>query len=324
MLAPVGAALAAAVLMAGCGGGGKKSSSTTSGSTTTAKQTKPKAKPTLQQTVRTGSGKFASSVGATNGDTVQFRTVVPPAKHPGPVSLKIQQKNGRIQVTASANHQKSTATVTTSGLKLSRIHYACDLPPAPSFCPVSHLSSTSNGYQLQFPVKRGAPTLLAGLVSSKAPPAPKLKPTTTAVVSPYVLTQKIRVTTPSKSGSAQASKPTSAATVHPGDVVTLSTYVGGKTAGALQPVTVTINQGPAKTVTIIATEPGGTATHATISGANGAKIALTDARYNCFLPPDPTFCPSSTLVVGHRKYDVTFRVTPNKSPVDLVAKVQPG
>jgi hypothetical protein len=143
------------------------------------------------------------------------------------------------------------------------------------------------------------------------------------VVAPYTLTQKVKVTTPSKSGGS-ASKPTSAATVHPGDVVTLSTYVGGKVSGALQPVTITINQGPASSLTIGATEPGGQATHATISGASGAKIALTDARYNCFLAPDPTFCPASKVAVGHRKYDITFRASPNKSPVEVVANVRAG
>jgi hypothetical protein len=315
--------LAAVVLIAGCGGGGKKTSTTTSSTTTTAKQTTPKPKPKLEQTVRIdkAGSKYASQVGATNGDIVEFRTVVPPAKHPGPVTLKLTQKNGRIEATASANHQTSTATVVGSGLEMSRVHYACQLPPTPSFCPAKHSSSSKTGYQLQFAAVRKAPILVAARVATKAPPAAKLKPTSSAAVAPYKLTQKIKVT--AKSGGS-TSKPTSAATVHPGDVVTLSTYVGGKVSGALQPVTISINQGPAKSVTISATAPGATATHATVAGASGAMISLTDPRYNCFLAPDPTFCPASKVTVGHRKYDITFRVSPNKSPVEVVANVQAG
>jgi hypothetical protein len=320
---PAGAAVAAVVLIAGCGGGGKKTTTTTTSATTTAKQTTPKAKPKLEQTVRVdkSGAKYASSVGATNGDIVQFRTVVPAAKHPGTVTLTLTQKNGRIEATASANHQTSTAAVVGSGLKMSRVHFACELPPTPSFCPAKHSSSSKTGYQLQFPAVRKAPIIVAARVGTTAPPAPKLKPASSAAVSPYKLTQKVKVATPK---STSTSKPTSAATVHPGDVVTLSTYVGGKVSGALQPVTISFEQGPAKSVTVTATEPGGSATHATISGAGGAKISLTDPRYNCFLPPDPTFCPSSKVSVGHRKYDITFRVSPNKSPVEVVANVQAG
>jgi hypothetical protein len=321
-LAFIGLALLMVVGIAACGGGHK--TTTTKTTATKTKRHRHKAKPKVTETVRLdkAGAKFQASLAASTGDVVEFRTVIPPKGPGNTAQLMITNVAGHISISARAHHQTSTATVTSanhSPVVLSGIHYACPVPPTPSFCPGRH-RVTKSGYQLQFPIRPKAPIIvLAKLSLSTSPPARKIKPSSSAVVSTYTITEKVKAVGP-KSPARVKFEPT--AVVKAGDSVDFETHVGGKVSGAPQPVTITIPQGPASTLTITASVPGGAPSHATITAAGGAHIALVLPHFTCFLPPYPTFCPASRTQFGNRAYKLVFQATPNISPIIVVVKAQ--
>jgi hypothetical protein len=203
---------------------------------------------------------------------------------------------------------------------LSAIHYTCEAPPTATFCPAQNVVTNSSGYQLQFPIRRATPILvLAKVALSTTPPAKKLRPTTSAVVPAYKVTETVRAVSPKSTATV---KPAPSSPVAAGDVVMFETHAGGKLSGAPQPVTVTIPQGPAKTLTITASVPGGAPSHATLTAASGTRIALVEPRFTCFLPPFPTFCPASKVQLTKKTYTLVFEATPNNSPIVVVARAQ--
>jgi hypothetical protein len=94
--------------------------------------------------------------------------------------------------------------------------------------------------------------------------------------------------------------------------------------GALQPVTVTINQGPAKTITISAHASGGPPSGATVKSASGSPITIVLARYNCYVPPTPTFCPAARVAAPPHRYSLTFMAAPGTATIEIQAKVEAG
>jgi hypothetical protein len=111
--------------------------------------------------------------------------------------------------------------------------------------------------------------------------------------------------------------------VHPGDTAVIRVAVTGTVVGAPQPLTVKFAQGPAKSIDVSASISGGTPSTATITSANGHRIALVSPKYGCSLPPYPTFCPGTNIKAKSRKYSVTFNGLP-KVAVALTVVVQSG
>jgi hypothetical protein len=111
--------------------------------------------------------------------------------------------------------------------------------------------------------------------------------------------------------------------VHPGDIVQIRIAVAGTVAGAPQPLALKFDQGPAKTLNVSASVPGGTPSNATITSASGGRIAIVSPRYSCYLPPYPTFCPASHIKAESHKYALTVNAIP-KVAVVIGGVVQAG
>jgi hypothetical protein len=111
--------------------------------------------------------------------------------------------------------------------------------------------------------------------------------------------------------------------VHPGQVVTMLGRLKGVSSGAPQRVTMSFDQGPAKTLTLKVSVHGGKTASATIRGAGGSTIALVDPRYSCYLPPLSTFCPALSSSASSHHYSVTFSSSP-ATTVELNAVAQAG
>ncbi len=331
MLASVASAVCAAVVLAACGGGGHKTTTTTTTNTTTTATTPVKAKPKpapLTATVEVAKATAAASTSATakNGDIVEFRTRVPVVKGKRHVTVTVtlsQSPASKWTMTATAAGQKAHATLTSANGKaliLSELHYTCTLPPLPSFCPARKVTSGTKKLSMQFTT---APTTPVTLVAT-AGPISGGHPTTapgTLVVPAYDVTALVLAHAPGASSSAKPSPTTSA---RAGDVVLLRARLkGGKGSenGAPQPLTLTFDQGPAKTLNVSAGVPGGAVSHATITSANGKPIAIVTPRYTCYLPPTLTFCPVSKVTAASHRYSVTFPGSP-KTEVTLEALVQ--
>jgi hypothetical protein len=53
---------------------------------------------------------------------------------------------------------------------------------------------------------------------------------------------------------------------------------------------------------------GGKGSTATVTGASGAKIRLSQLRYSCFAPPAATFCPLTSVKATRARYVVKAKV----------------
>lgn len=331
MVASVASVACAAIVLAACGGGGHKTTTTTTTNSTTTATAPVKAKPKpapLSATIEVAKATTPASTTATakNGDIVEFRTRVPVVKGKRHVTVTVnlsQSPASKWTMTATAAGQNAHATLTSGdgkALVLSELHYTCTLPPVPSFCPARKLKSASNNLSMQFTTTPAAPVTLVATVG----PISGAHPTTlpgTLVVPAYDVTALVLAHAPGASSTAKPSPTTSA---RPGNVVLLRARLkGGKGSenGAPQPVTLTFDQGPAKTLNLAAGVPGGAVSHATITSATGKPIALVTPRYTCYLPPTLTFCPASRVTAASHKYSVTFPGTP-KTDVTLEAVVQ--
>jgi hypothetical protein len=327
--------VAVAVLaIAGCGGSSSKSSATTTSTTTTTGTTKKKshvAKAAISETLRSvkGAKTFASSLAVKAGDAVQLRTILPgkPTDPAQKVQLKIDmRKAGTITVTATANGQSSTATITPSkkSLKLAELRYTCELPPTPTVCPASSVKGGASGYQLQFSVRPHSALALVGLMSTTtAPPSSKLPAAGTSVVPPYKVVEKVRAVAPNPGGPAKTAAPfATSAAAHPGDLVVLATHLAAKLKGAPQTVTVKFSPGPSKSITVTASVSGGTASTATITSATGSPISLALPRYTCFVAPYPTFCPLKSVHAGNGQDTIQLSASPSTPAFALIATAQ--
>jgi hypothetical protein len=330
MLGSVASVACAAIVLTACGGGGHKTTTTTPKTTTTATtpvKAKPKPAP-LSATVEVAkaAGPASSTATAKNGDIVEFRTRVPVVKGKRHVTVTVnlsQSPASKWTMTATAAGQKAHATLTSTNGKaliLSELHYTCTLAPVPSFCPARKVTSASKKLSMQFTTAPATPVTLVATVGPISGAHPTTPPGT-LVVPAYAVTALVLAHAPGASPSAKPSPTTSA---RPGDVVLLRARLkGGKGSenGAPQPVTMTFDQGPGKTLNLSAGVPGGAVSHATITSANGKSIALVTPRYTCYLPPTLTFCPATTVTAASHRYSVTFPGTP-KTEITLEAVVQ--
>ena len=331
MLASVASVAGAAIVLTACGGGGHKTTTTTPKTTTTTATTPVKTKPKpapLSATVEVAkaAGPASSTATAKNGDIVEFRTRVPVVTGKRHVTVTVnlsQSPASKWTMTATAAGQKAHATLTSTNGKaliLSELHYTCTLAPVPSFCPARKVTSASKKLSMQFTTTPATPVTLVATVGPISGAHPTTPPGT-LVVPAYAVTALVQAHAPGASSSA---KPTPTTSARPGDVVLLRARLkGGKGSenGAPQPVTMTFDQGPGKTLNLSAGVPGGAVSHATITSANGKSIALVTPRYTCYLPPTLTFCPATTVTAASHRYSVTFPGTP-KTEITLEAVVQ--
>jgi hypothetical protein len=68
---------------------------------------------------------------------------------------------------------------------------------------------------------------------------------------------------------------------------------------------------------------GGKGSTATVRGASGKKVRLTDLRYSCFAPPAPTFCPLDSVRADAARYVVKAKVRRGR-PVVLTFTARSG
>jgi hypothetical protein len=327
-------AVALAVGLTACGGGSSsKTGSTTSTTATKKKKKKNKpAKPTfiVEKVAVSGSnGKPAPATTAKPGDNVVFLTQVPAAKSNAPVTVSLSFPAGpstNLTVKAGIKGHSAQATLSGAGgkaLTLLRLHYHCSLPPAPGFCPPHNVKTSSRGAKFQVNVKHGVSVAIEATVGPVSLPPSKVKTPGQNVAPAYRITELLRAIPPgSKSKNPPA--PAASATVHPKDTVQMLTRVAGRVKGAKQPVTISFGQGPASSLTVSASVPGGATSTATIKSANGSKITLVLPFYTCYLPPNPTFCPVTHTSTASHRYSVTIPAAPGASVPVVLGTVGAG
>lgn len=326
-----------AILLAGCGGSSHKASTThttthsttthtSSGKTPVAPKTAPLAE--LIQVTKQKSPASPSARAAT-GDGVEFLTKVPGTPSGPPVKVHLDfshQSATKWTVTASAKGQKSTATLTSKNgqpLVFGSLRYGCALPPAATFCPARHVVATATDIKAQFSSTPSMPIVVAGLVGP-ATTAPTAAAPSTLLAPTYTVQTTVLDIPKHKAAGAAPVRLGQTATAHPGDSLILRVSVTGRVVGAPQPVTLNLDQGPAKSLTVSAGVPGGSTSTATITSATGGRIGIVLPHYGCALPPAPTFCPPSSVKAGSHKYTVTFDATPKVPPIVITSVVQGG
>ncbi len=321
------AVVVAAFGLAACGGASKSTTSTTK-STTTATHTTPAHATIPLESVRVDpSQTYAVSGTANPADAVSFRTVVPPTEKGSPVHIKLEAGPAKtLTVTATVGSKSGTTTLSSASgksLSLLDVHYSCTLPPVPSFCPAQSTKKNAHGYTLQFSSRAAAAIQVSALVGPLNLPKPQVTPAGTSVVPPYTVTEVLRVRTPGATTSSAAQPPaTPTVSAKPGQLVVMYSELKASVHGAKQPITVTINQGPAKSLTITAAAKGGAASTATVKSATGAPIALVLPHYTCYVTPTPTFCPASSIKAAPHRYTVTFAAAPGTATIELQALAQ--
>ncbi len=331
-----------ALTLAGCGGGSHKPKAKTttakpSQTTTTAntKGTAPPVPTTVTETIHSAvpGTQWQSAFTVKPGDKFAFRTTIPGTATSKPARVKLTIQSGpsrKLTLTATAKGHTSTATLTSATGKpvtLVGLRFACLLPPQPSFCPAHQVTQNKSGYRLKFTTGHLAPVLISGIVGPvTTPPAAKARPFGQSVVPPYVLAETARVVVPTTTAKKPATPvpPTSTVSAKPGATIDLRTRLTGPFAGAAQKLTITLDQGPGKTITATATVPGGKPARATITSATGAPIALVLPRFVCNLPPVATFCPAGSVAAHAHRYTLSFLVAPVSGPIDITAKLQAG
>lgn len=319
--------ISTATLVAACGGAHKSKTSTTRSTVapTTRTRRKAKPKPVVEEVRRPGTKAYAGSVVAHPGEQLVLHTLLG-AKGRQKVSLTIGTGPSKtLSIAATTRGHTSTATVTSSTgkpLTLMKIHYSCALPPAPTFCPASGITANRKRVRVNFTTTRTAPITVLAVVGPVSTPIPAVHNPGVTVVPPYTVTELVRALP--KNAKPPVGQPSSSATVHPGDSLVLISRVTSHLRGATQPIKITIDQGPARSVTVSASAPGGQPANATVRSATGSPIALVLARYVCYLPPYPTFCPPLATKVASHRYSLTVAAAPGTAAPVVLATVQAG
>jgi hypothetical protein len=282
----------------------------------------------LRQTVIVAKrgARAGSAVKIKKGALLAFRTTAPGVPGSGPVAVTLKISRGpaaKLTVAASAQGKQSTATLTSATgkpLTLLLPQYTCELPPSPSFCPGHNAHVNSDRIQIQFKTDPAIPIVIAAIAG--APTSSPAAPKSGSLVAPaYTVTQFVSAhAAGAKPGS---TVPSTTAVARPGDVVMLRTRLLGILRAAPQPLTISFDQGPATTLHVSASVPGGAKSTATIKAAGGSPIALVRLHYVCLLPPTPSFCPASKVIAGSHHYSVTFPASP-LTGVTLQASAQAG
>jgi hypothetical protein len=326
--------LVTALGFAACGGSTHKTVTSSAAKSATTSLTKSKSAPSakLSETVEvpapTG-GRLASTAAAKPGDAVLFHTSLSGTSH-STVRLSLTQGPGPgWSVTATAGGHKSTAKITSSTrrkLTLVDLRYSCLLPPSPTFCPASHVSRTAGGgYQLQFRATPSTGVTVAATIGPAANPAPTAVSPGTANAPPYGVVA-VSLAEPSNPASASTAKVHFAGSVKAaaGDILLLAARVTGDSKGSPQPLTITVDRGPSRTLVASASVPGGRTETTTIRSTTGAPITIASAYYECYVAPTATFCPATSVHARAGAYTVTFPVSPVTPAIVLHTRLQQG
>jgi hypothetical protein len=315
------------VTLGACGGSHKTATHNSTHATTTHTQA-PKAppKPIVQEVRGPGGGAYSSSIVAHPGEQLVLHTLIS-GQGTQNVSLAIPAGPGKsLAIVATIGSHTSSANVASADgkpLTLTQLRYSCSLPPAPSFCP-AHATSHDHSYSVRFATTRAAGVTLLALVGPVAKPVPTVRNPGSAVVPPYTVTELVRAVPAHGGAPPKSALPTGSATVRPGDSLVMISRVTSRLRGATQPITVTVDQGPATSVVISAHASGGQTSTATIKSGTGSPITLVLPRYLCYLPPYPTFCPAISAKVASHRYSLTFAAAPGTSPPVVLATVEAG
>jgi hypothetical protein len=332
LLALLGATITIAITLTACGGSSKSptntTATTTTSTTTTAKKKHKGPPPFMISVARSTSDKTpGSSVTAKPGDALAFNTRVSKSKSKTvTVTLTVPTASSKsLTLQAAAEGHTSKVTVTSLGgksISLVRLRYACLLPPTPSFCPASGISSSHGTYTMKFtaaPKTIVSVSATVGPVSLKTPKTPKAA---SGTVPPYTVKQLVKVLPKAGSSSANVA-PVSSVDASVGDSIDMLSRVTGK-RGSAQPLTITFPSSASKTITVAGQFKGGKTSQATIKSASGSAIKLELPRYVCFVPPFPTFCPAVSEKLSGGKYTVVFNTDPGPAAPSLQAKVASG
>jgi len=325
----ISSAVACAIVVCACGGGQEAS---TRKPVTTKSAPAPKPAPaviTETAALTTDEQAASAALRASPGSHVIFRTIYPASLAGRPHKVRIlvvRVTPSRWKITVTADGQHAGATVSSSTRKpitLVNLAYSCAAPPTASICPIKDVHTTAVRTEFQFTALPGAPSAITadvGPIAAGSPP----KPTTTLQVPTYQVKEEVVAGPPADQPASPAVVVAgSTASVRPGDSVSLATVLRGHIAGARQPVTVRFRQGPASTITISASVPGGTISTARVNSATGSPIELILPTYRCYLPPTPSSCPVKTIRAGAGRYAFTFAAGPLE-PVLLKAEVRAG
>jgi hypothetical protein len=111
----------------------------------------------------------------------------------------------------------------------------------------------------------------------------------------------------------------------PGDYVQLRALVRIAADAPPRNLTISVARDSASGELKIRARPtsGGKGSTATVSGASGAKVRLTQMRYSCFAPPAPTFCPLKSVKATSARYVVKAKVR-RGHPVVLTFSARKG
>jgi hypothetical protein len=263
------------------------------------------------------------------GDSVLLRFLIHAPHGVAGKTLKLSLPTGtgtvlKVSGKALGHHVSVTLhSASKAPFELQRVSYACALPPAIVSCPPNNVRTVRSHAEIKLSATQTtAVAVLAAIgptTAIKEVPEPAAGQ---AIVPPYRAIELVKAAAPKAKPARRAAQAT--ATASPGDGVTMITVTSGSRGGALQPVTITIQQGPAKSLTISAATTGGTSVPATITSATGKPIELVLPHFTCFAPPFPTFCPATGTTVAHGRYEITFMTAPGRSPIILSGTVQAG
>ena len=339
-------AVALTLLVSACGGSSSHKSSTSKSSTskssttvakttttTASKPVAPVAATTLSESVLAfPKATYASTAKVKAGDTVAFRTLVPgkPATKAHSVQLKFSGgPSNTLSVTATGGGHTAVTLLTSANgkpLTLSHLRYTCQLPPSPSYCPPKQQSVSAAGWKLKFSTLPTEPVVVVATVGPVKTPAAPVHIASPTLVPPYTPTELLETLTPPpanapRGASLKASAVTTVMAVKPGQPLLMLTQLTGTVVGDTQPTTVTIPQGPARSITITATVDGVRTAVGTVTSADAKPITLLLPRYSCSVAPSPTFCPVKKIVIGHHRYQLTFMLSPYSPLLQILATV---
>lgn len=273
-----------------------------------------------------------SSAAVTPGAVVRLTTLVrlPIGVSRERVKLKIATGPARrLTVTATAGGHHSTATITSAtsrAITLVQLHYGCALPPRATFCPPRGIVVGSGTLRLTVDAVRGAPPSISSIVGPVRALSGGAERPGNAPRPVYSVATLVHALAP-PSASAPAPLPTpfgSSVSASRADKVTIVARALGTPGGSPQPITVGIDEGPAKALRVTSSFAGGAASTATIRSASGRPIVLRVASYTCLLPPSATFCPADRISLHGRELTLSFSSAPGLTPIALLGVIAGG
>jgi hypothetical protein len=245
------------------------------------------------------------------------------------ISLKISAGPSKT-LTLQSTAEGHTATAQVAGadgksLTFERLHYTCQLPPGPSFCPASGFTSGHGSYSMKFTAPPKTTVTVSGTAGPVSLKSPKKLKTSSGTVPPYTIKQLVKILPKAgqTAGTAANVPPVSSVSASTGETIDMISLATGK-RGSTQPVTVTFSQASSTAIDVSGQAKGGKISHATIKSASGKPIKLTLPRYVCVLPPYPTFCPASSAKLSSGRYTVVFNTAPGRPAPSIQAKVEAG